>query len=286
MPDREVLNLKKRILSIVCISVIGLLTGCVNYDKIIEERQKKEEESQKMDEAKGIIVAELGDINNNGYTEKLILEKNVLKLTDGAEIVFRTYIDAEYLYTGLRAITTDLDNDKQNEVAVLLESTLESYGSLKTEKIYDVLVLNSNETGEYSLNEFPNEVSSKASFSGVSVDVKAVGEFEYQVEYRDIKTVVNVARLYKESLLVGADYDKLLVAWQKIMNSGYQGECLGVCNVSSIRDTDDNVLLRVQHYVVGGDGAIIGYIETDLSYDEFGSYEIKDIRFIERISLI
>lgn len=280
--DREVLILKKRLLSIICVMIIGILTSCVNYEKVIQEM----ENSESLEETKVALVADLGDINNNGYTEKLILEKNVLKLTDGAEICYRIDVAAEYVYTSIRAIISDLDADKQSEIAVLLESKVECYGSSTPESLYDVLVLNSDETGEYSLYKFPNEVDSNACISGVSVDVKAIGDFKYEVKCMDLKTVVDVSRHYKESLLIGEAHKNLLLKWDRIMNSDYQGESLGVSNVQSVRDKDGEVLLRVQQYVVGGDGAIIGYIEFDLQYDASGKYEINDIRFIERISLM
>lgn len=279
--DREVKILKRRILSIVCVMITGILTACVNYEKIIE----KENNSEVIEE-KGKMVADLGDINNNGYTDKLTLEKNVLKLTDGAEICYRTEVSAEYIYTNLRAIITDLDGDSEIELAILLESKIECYGSSAAENIYDVIVLNHDETDEYSMYKFPNEVDSNASYSGVSVDVKAIEKFQYEIKCMGINTVVDVSRHYKETLLVGESHKNLIAKWDRIMDSDYQGESLGVSNVQSVRDKDGNVLLRVQQYVVGGDGAIIGYIETDLQYDTFGSYEIKDIRFVERISLM
>lgn len=282
MLDREVLILKKRILCVICVMLISILTSCVNYEKIISEM----EASDDVVEQKGAYVADLGDINNNGYTEKLILEKNVLKVTDGAEICYREDVAAEYVYTSIRAIIADIDSDKQNEVAVLLESKVECYGSSSPENLYDVVVLNCDESGEYSLYKFPNEVESNASYSGVAVNVKAIGDFQYEVKCKDFKTVVDVSRLYKKSLLMGEAYDNLLTKWNKIVNSDYQGESLGVSNVQAIRDKEGNTLLRVQQYVVGGDGAIIGYVETDLQYDLSGEYEIKDIRYVERISLM
>lgn len=280
--DREVKILRKRILSIVCVLIIGILTACVNYEKIIDEKN----DSEIVEEEKGKMIADLGDINNNGYTEKLILEKNVLKLTDGAEICYRTDVSAEYIYSSIRAIITDLNGDSMTELAVLFESKIECYGSSDLENIYDVIVLHADETGEYSAYSFPNEVDSNASYSGIAVEVKAIGEFEYEVKCKDFTTVVNLSRHYKESLLVGESYKNLLAKWEKIMNANYQGESLGVSNIQSVRDKDNNVLLRVQQYVVGGDGAIIGYIEVDLQYDTLGGYEVKDIRFIERISLM
>ena len=283
MLDREVFNLKKKLLAIVCMMMVGILASCVNYEKIIEEEKLAPE---MLEEEIGVLVADLGDINSNGYTEKVSVEKNVLKLTDGAKICYRTDLASEYIYTNIRALMTDLDADKQMEIVFLLESEIECFGSYNPEKLYDVFVLNSNESGEYSLAQFPNEVDSKASYSGLFVNVKATGEFEYKVKCMEFETTVNLSRHYKESLLVGESHKNLLEKWDKIMNSDYQGESLGVSNVTSFRDKDGNTILRVQQYVVGADGAIIGYIEADLEYDALGGYEVKDIRFIERVSLM
>lgn len=261
--------------------IICLLTSCVNYEKL-----KKEDKKEEVLEEIGIMTADLGDINDNGYTEKLVLEKNVLKLTDGAEICYRAEVSAEYIYTSIRAIMTDLDADDMTEVAVLLESKIECYGSSSPESIYNVLILNCNGNNEYALFKFPNEVDSNACYSGVAVDVKAIEDFKYEVKCKDFETVIDVSRHYKESLLIGESHKNLLSKWNRIVNSDYHGESLGVSNIQSVRDKNGNVLLRVQQYVVGGDGAIIGYVETDLKYDMLGNYEIEDIRFIERISLM
>lgn len=286
MLDREVLILRKKLLGIVCIMVIGISTSCVNYEKIIEEKEGDKGIVEANEEEIGVLVADLGDINDNGHTEKVIVEKNILKLTDGAKICYRTDVASDYIYTNIRAIMTDLDGDKQMEIAVLLESEIECFGSYNPEKLYDVFVLNSNESGEYSLAQFPNEVDSKASYSGLCVDVTASGRFEYKVKCMEFETTINLSRHYKESLLLGESHKNLLEKWDKIINSDYHGESLGVSYVMAVRDKEGNTILRVQQYVVGGDGAIIGYIETDLQYDALGGYEVKDIRFIERVSLM
>lgn len=261
---------KRNILLIVSVVLTIMLSGCIDYDQLVEDQFES-------DETKVDIVS-LGDINDDGKEEKLEVDSTVLKLFSGTRIVEKFDLNQDFEYYSLKAYVVDIDNDDVKEIIALIESGQRT--------VYTVKILNQVDGGRFELYDFPEEIVSNESISGISANVSAKEDFIYVISKGNFSAEINASRIYGLSMCEKEDYEKAVETWNHIMNADFQGEVLGVSDIFVMHRTNDETLLEVHECVVGGDDAIIGYLVTEIEYNTNGDYSIGNIRFKERVDVM
>ena len=267
--------IKKKIVYSICLVVSILLVGCVDYEKLVEESKIAEEQDLKP------VV--LGDINGDGKEEKLAVEitttnQMALKLYSGLKVVELFELEDGFDYLSLKAYVINVDADEKNEIVALINTS--------TRGVNVVKVINSTEKGEYELYDFPELVDNKDSYSGFGVKVTALEGFKYIIHKDNLDLTVDASRLYYLSMRNKESYEKIEEVWNKMVESEYHGESLGVSDVYVLNKSNGDVVLDVYECVVGGDDKVIGYLVTEMKYNPDGTYCVEQVEFKERIDVM
>ena len=249
-------------------------TGCVNFDKIVQKDNAESiEDNDKLDET-GKVEISLGDINYDGKIETLVMNDNVLIMYSGSRICKKIELSDEYNYTELKAIGTDLDNDFKNEIVAMITcDTRDTY------YVSDIVVFDEDDKGNYELWDFPNQNTSGFSEAGVRVDVSAKDKFIYLIEVGDKSFDVDVSNMYDLSLLDKESLEKVEEQWDKMKESNYHGEAIGIYDVYVIQNSNGIKSLNICEYLAGGDDKIIGSLIISINYDKNAQYSIGEVWF-------
>ncbi len=265
------MRVKKAILSIAAASI--LLTGCVDYEGLVQEQQNAHEEELQEEEKIEVL---LGDINDDGKEEKLILDDAILNLYSGARICEKFNVPDEYQYSSMSTLVSDIDGDSANEIVALL------YCDNRDENLVsNIVIINQDENGQFKLCDFPEEVTSNYADSGFGAEVTLKDKFIYSVSVDSYKYDVDVSRMYGLSMLDKEGVEKAEEKWEKIEKSNYFGEVLGIYGIDVVRDAEGNNSLYVYEYVTGGDDKVIGSLVFVITYDKDGQYQIENVMFKE-----
>ena len=139
-----------------------------------------------------------------------------------------------------------------------------------------------NNEGEYYLREFPSELATVYSKSGIEADVCVKGKFLYEIKCKDKEFTIDVSRLYSLSTISIEDKEKIEQKWEDIISNNYRGEVVGIVKSEINTESDGRRYIRGYELVRGADGLDIGYIIFKVSFDKNGAYAIEDISFMER----
>lgn len=267
----------KNSLMFFCILSIILLVGCVDYQKILEEKESQIVEEQNL---RPVI---LGDLNGDGKEEKVAVEilssdEVYLKVYSGLKVVEKFKLEEGYDYVSLKAQVVNVDNDEKNEIVALI--------STGTRDVKVVKIINQTEAGDFQLLDFPEKIESNETYSGFGVNVTALEDFSYMVEKDDFKVKVDVGRLYYLSMRDTEAYEKISEVWNKIVASDFHGESLGVTDIYVLNNGNGEIVLDVYETIVGGDDKIIGYLITEINYNSDGTYSVERISFKERVDVM
>lgn len=261
--------MKRNKLIIIIIAQIILFTGCINYQAIADKQFEQE-----------TTVGEkfyLGDMNNDGRTESLVVDGWTIKLLADTKVLaqFEPNKSIEYLYASGTVI--DIDNDNTNEVVIY--AATKSDTSIVFASIY---LIDVDENQKYYLREFPNELASIYSTTGIDADISIKDKFLYEIKCENKKIIVDVSRIYGLSTISVENQEKLDEEWKKIVNNNYKGEVIGIVKSEIVLSESGKRKLKVYELVKGADKKDIGYIIATFSFDATGKYYIDDIDFMER----
>lgn len=268
---------RKYLLYFISMVIMISVVGCVNYEKIVQE---KETESILEQNLKPVSLA---DINGDGKEERLAVEitsteEVLLKVYSGKKVEGKFELDKEYDYLSLKAYVANIDEDDKNEIIALIKSSERDVNVVK--------IINEQDNGKYELYDFPEKVVSNESYSGFNVTVKAGEEFVYYIEKDDFKVEVDASRLYTLSMRNKEDYEKIKEVWDKMLASDFHGESLGVEDIYILNKANGDVVLDVYECIVGGDDKIIGYLVTEMKYNSDGTYLVEQVEFKERVDVM
>lgn len=248
-----------------------MITGCIDYKKIVEENSQKQTPGDTTGETDRLETV-LDDVNNDGKNEKLVLEDRRLILYSGSRICGKFEVSDEYKYKAINARAKDIDNDEENEILVMLEcNSRENY------LVSNVVIINICDNDIYEVWSFPEEIESGFSDSGLSADVSVKDKFVYSVSANNNLFDIDVSRLYGISLLDKDGLEKAEKQWNKIEESNFHGEIIGIYDVKVMRETGDNNLIYIYEYISGGDNVVIGSMVFCISYDSDGKYTVEKV---------
>ena len=256
--------MRKKSIILVMLIVSVLLTGCVDFEKIVQEQEAE----------KANIDISLGDINNDGKEERLVLAENNLELYSGSRICEKFELSDEHEYSAVKARVSDVDGDGENEIIAMLNC-----GNRNEHYVYNVFIITQSDAAAYELLDFPSEITSNYAESGFSAEVSVNEEFIYTVKKGEYQFDVDVTQLYGIGLLEKSQLEQVESQWEKISKAVYQGQVLGICDIKILTDSNGNNNMYVYEYVVGGDDKIIGNIVICCTYNAEGKCIINEVLF-------
>lgn len=264
----------KKIVGILITFVMAswMLTGCVNFDELVQQESTENLEHTEEEIIKPEVS--LGDINNDGKIEKMKLDDNVLIIYSGSRICKKVELNDEYKYIALDAMGVDIDNDIDKEIIAMLTCDTRDLFFVS-----DVLVFNMDSNDNYELWDFPEANESGFSNSGVYAHVSAKDEFVYSISVEDKIFDVDVSYMYDISILDKEALEKVKEQWDKMKESKYHGEVIGIYDIYMVQDSNGRNSINVSEYITDGDDKIIGCLIINITYDKNGQYSIGDIWF-------
>ncbi len=223
----------------------------------------------------------LGDFNDDGKEEFLLIEGSTIKLMSGSKIIAQFEPNKNLTYNYINAIVVDIDSDGSQEV--VFYATVAS--TQNSTSILSVYVLDVLENGDFTLRDFPQELSNIDSITGINVQVVPKEKYIYEIIYEDKVFKIDTSRVYNLSVKSSEEKEKIDKEWSEIIENNYKGDILGIVKVEIIANTDNEQTLRIFEMVVGADGNNIGQVVFSITFDEDGTYEIVDVNYIERFDL-
>ena len=268
------------LISVIAISIF-IFVGCIDYEKIVAEKTNGITDEQEV-QNENIRSVVLGDLNEDGKQEKLELEVTstedvVLVLYSGLKILGKYELEKEYDYLSLKVYVADIDKDDEREIISLIKTS--------TREVNVVKIINQADNNKYELYDFPTNVLSNEAYSGFNASITAREGFVYLIESNGVSYEIDASRLYLLNIYNNEEYEKIEEMWNKIVESDFHGESLGVSDIYILRNENEETLLEVHEYIVGGDDKIIGYLVTEIEYNDKGDYTIKSTKFKEQVDV-
>ena len=270
----------KQLLSLMSFICVILITGCVDFEEIAKQQSDDMTEEPLTGEAETFTVS-LGDINNDGKEEKLLLNETSLNLLSGSRGCEKFSLKDDYEYDSIVAYVVDIDSDSENEIIAMLWSN-----DSPNYDVCDVMIINRTDVGKYEVWEFPEEIQSNIAYSGIAAEVSVKDEFVYSVVRENYSVDVDVSRVYGLSMLEQEAYEKAQAQWKKISESDYQGEVIGIYAIHALHESNGEVTLNIYEYIVGGDDKVIGNLIFNIAYSATGEYQIRNVIFREKIDVM
>ena len=116
------MNAKRKIIGIclLCIILVGTLCSCVDFEgELVQTNEVK-------------LEYILGDVDLNGFHEKVVLGKDEFSLYNGSRLVKSYKLEEDMEYISVSGMYGDINGDSMSDIIVLLKGQ---------DNIYDVFVL-------------------------------------------------------------------------------------------------------------------------------------------------
>ena len=178
---------KGKFLFFLIVLICFFCSACVDYKGINENSELNNLEHE----------ATLGDIDNDGIIESVSVNGSEIYLLSEKKQIALLKTNNEWKKPCVQACVIDVDNDDDYEIVVSIsDESIEEAG-----RYLSVYLIDNNENGAYGLREFPIEVNSDGSSSGLQVSAVPKENYLYEVKCLEYTFFLDATRIYGLSRL-------------------------------------------------------------------------------------
>lgn len=268
---------KRLLIFIVLVCMMASMSACADFEGALTEESAENQEIG--DYVEGVNKITIGDVNNDDKVDAIVIDNSVIFLISGEKVLQEFELDTSFEYKKVNAIVNDIDGDNQYEIIVMA-----SIGG--NAPIYCIYILDKMQNEEYFIREFPNELSTLATNSGIDAKVLPVDFLVYEINGDGFSFKIDVARSYGVSTLSEQDYYQLTESWEEILEEKLEGQIVGITRTEVVTNNQGKKVLRIYEMIYGADKKYIGALVVDIAFDANGEYQILDYGLFEHSVLM
>lgn len=279
----KVQKMKRRVLLLILLLMCcGSIVACADFEGALEKQENstdnKDDKADLDGYVEGVNKITIGDVNNDDKEDAIVIDKSMISLMSGTKVIQKFEPDSNFEYKKVNAIVNDVDNDGENEIIVMA-----SIGG--NAPVYCLYLLNMVEQ-KYSLVEFPNEISTLTTNTGIDAQVIPKEFLKYEIKGKDFLFTIDVSRSYGVSTMAEQQYRQLTERWEEILKEKEEGKISGVVRTEVITNNDGKKVVRIYEMINDADKNYVGALVIDIAFDVDGEYQIINYGLFEHSILM
>ena len=248
------------------------------YENSTEGKEDKEDKEDLDKYVEGVNKITIGDVNNDDKEDAIVIDNSTISLISGTKVIQKFEPDNSFEYKKVNAIVNDIDDDGKHEIIVMA-----SIGG--DNPIYCLYLLDM--VGQkYTLVEFPNEISTLTTNTGIDAQVIPIEFLKYEIKGKDFAFTLDVSRNYGVSTMSEQQYRQLIERWEEILEEKEEGKIAGVVRTEVVTNNEGKKVVRIYEMINGVDKNYVGALVIDIAFNADGEYQVIDYGLFEHSILM